>query len=53
MMVFDHDESSFLNELNADVPALGCQKPVEIIETDTGLQEVIEQLLRMEYSIPR
>jgi putative toxin-antitoxin system antitoxin component (TIGR02293 family) len=51
MTVFDDDERSFLNWLNTNVPSLGNKKPIELITTGLGADQVNDELLRMEYSV--
>lgn len=49
LLVFDDDKTSFQNWLNASVPALNNNKPIELITTGLGAEAVNDELLRMEY----
>lgn len=53
LLAFDDDETSFQNWLNASVPALNNNKPIELITTGLGAEAVNDELLRMEYGGPR
>ena len=51
MIAFDHDELSFQNWLNTNIPSLGHKKPIELITTGLGAETVNDELLRIEYSV--
>jgi len=51
MIVFDDDEESFQTWMRTSIPSLNHQVPIDLLDTRTGIQLVIEQLLRMEYGI--
>ena len=50
---FDGDSKSFICWLNAPIPALMNYVPVNLMKTFAGINFVKEELLRIEYSIPR
>jgi putative toxin-antitoxin system antitoxin component (TIGR02293 family) len=51
MLAFDNDEQSFQNWLNANIPSLGNKKPIDLITTGLGADQVNDELLRIEYSV--
>ena len=51
LIAFDNDEQSFFNWLNTNVPAIGNRKPIEMVASSIGREQVNEQLLRMEFSV--
>jgi len=50
---FDGDSKSFICWLNAPIPALMNYVPANLMTTFAGINFVREELLRIEYSIPR
>lgn len=53
LTTFDGDAKSFLHWLNTSIPALMNFVPIDLMTTFIGINFVREELLRMEYSIPR
>jgi putative toxin-antitoxin system antitoxin component (TIGR02293 family) len=51
MIAFDNDEQSFQNWLNANISSLGNKKPIDLITTGLGADQVNDELLRIEYSV--
>lgn len=51
MIAFDNDEPSFQNWLNANIPSLGNKKPIDLITTGLGADQVNDELLLIEYSV--
>jgi putative toxin-antitoxin system antitoxin component (TIGR02293 family) len=51
MIAFDNDEPSFQNWLNANIPSLGGKKPIDLITTGLGADQVNDELLLIEYSV--
>lgn len=52
LIVFDGDEKSFNVWLNSEVPALEMKRPITLLDSEDGTRKVMDQLIRMEYSIP-
>ncbi len=48
---FDKDKEAFSTWLNAAIPALNNEKPVNLLSTTLGIDLVKEELLRIEYAV--
>ncbi len=46
------DTINALHWLNSECLSLGSKRPVELLDTDEGLQEVLDVLARIAYGIP-
>lgn len=53
LTTFDNDSKSFLHWLKTSIPALMNLVPIDLMTTFIGINFVREELLRIEYSIPR
>jgi putative toxin-antitoxin system antitoxin component (TIGR02293 family) len=51
LTTFDNDEESFLNWLNASIPALNNEKPITLLSSNLGIELVKDELLRIEHGI--
>jgi len=51
LTTFDRDEDSFHTWLNATVPALNNEKPIDLLSSNLGIELVKDELLRIEYGI--
>jgi putative toxin-antitoxin system antitoxin component (TIGR02293 family) len=51
LITFDDDEESFLSWLNASIPALNNEKPIELLSSNLGIELVKDELLRIEHGI--
>ena len=48
---FDNNVESFVSWLNARIPALNNDRPIELLSSNLGIDLVKEELLRIEYGI--
>jgi putative toxin-antitoxin system antitoxin component (TIGR02293 family) len=48
---FDNDEGSFHAWLNASVPALNNERPIDLLSSNLGIDLVRDELLRIEHGI--
>jgi putative toxin-antitoxin system antitoxin component (TIGR02293 family) len=51
LTTFDHNDESFVSWLNAPIPALNNDKPIDLLSSNLGIDLVKEELLRIEYGI--
>lgn len=51
LATFDDDEESFLNWLNASIPALNNEKPITLLSSNLGIDLVKDELLRIEHGV--
>ena len=51
LTTFDNDEESFLTWLNASIPALNNEKPINLLSSNLGIELVKDELLRIEHGI--
>lgn len=51
LTTFDKDEESFHAWLNASVPALNNERPIDLLSSNLGIDLVKDELLRIEYGI--
>jgi putative toxin-antitoxin system antitoxin component (TIGR02293 family) len=51
MTTFDNDEESLLTWLNASVPALSNERPIDLLSSNLGIDLVKDELLRIEHGI--
>lgn len=51
LTTFDNDEESFLTWLNASIPALNNEKPINLLSSNLGIELVKDELLRIEHGV--
>jgi putative toxin-antitoxin system antitoxin component (TIGR02293 family) len=51
LAAFDNDKESFQMWMNAIIPALNNEKPIDLLTSNLGIDLVREELLRIEYGI--
>jgi putative toxin-antitoxin system antitoxin component (TIGR02293 family) len=48
---FEGDKQAFLDWLHISVPALGHQKPVDLLKTESGRKSISDAIARVEHNV--